>query len=311
MAPHAASLRFVELVGRARRASELGDLTLHPSELLAHGGGAALACDLYRQSIHWALLAHGELASENAPDQVGGSGPPAVLHWERAEPELLARAARGAAALDRIQNELSNATFVDFAERAPPEQRELAERLARFVDGLLAPLDPPRRARERVWARRAARALAFVAALFAIALLFDGYGNWRASKLDYAKRARWTTSSVAPFGGCESPEQDCAENHGFFFHTLAEENPFIVFDLGANKRLSRIWVENRRDCCAERALPLVVLLGTSKDDLHEVARRTAEFSVWRERFPSVRARYVKLMVEGNVSLHLAGVRILP
>jgi len=301
---------FSELFARARRAFDLGEHALNPSESPAQEGGAGLACDLFRQSLHWALLAHGELRAAN-PEPSGEPRASAGLPWEHADPVLLAQAAGGAPALDALKTELSNATFVDFAERPPSEQRRLAERLARFVDGLLAPLEPPLRALERVWVRRAVRAIAVVVALIAVVALRQGYEFWRASGTDYAKGARWTTSSVAPFGGCESPAQDCAENQGYFFHTTAEQNPFILFDLRSTRRISRVWVENRRDCCAERAVPLVVLAGTRKDDLHEVARRTAEFSTWRERFPELRARYVKLMIDGNTSLHLSSVRILP
>jgi hypothetical protein len=134
---------------------------------------------------------------------------------------------------------------------------------------------------------------------------------WNEQRRDLARNASWKTSSTYAAGGCTSPAQSCPESPSYFFHTGQENNPSIVFDLGRQRGFSKIVVENRLDCCNERAIPLVVEVSTDGRKWKQVARRNETFTSWRAKFPSVRARWVRLSAKGFAMLHLSRVRILP
>ena len=73
--------------------------------------------------------------------------------------------------------------------------------------------------------------------------------------------------------------------------------------------MSRVRVLNRDDCCAERAIPLVVEVSLDRHGWHEVARRKDQFEDWTAKFSPVSARYVRLRVPRRSILHLKSVRI--
>jgi hypothetical protein len=93
------------------------------------------------------------------------------------------------------------------------------------------------------------------------------------------------------------------------FHTDPQDNPWIEFDLGKPTGVHRIDVENRDDCCQDRAIPLVVELSNDRTSWKEVARRDKDFSTWVARFPATRARYVRLRVPRSTTFHLHAVAI--
>ena len=97
----------------------------------------------------------------------------------------------------------------------------------------------------------------------------------------------------------------------FFFHTANEAKPSVTFDLKGPKYVSAVFVENRRDCCAERAIPLVIEVSNDNKRFREVARQKDDFTTLAKRFSRVKARYVRLRVDKTSMLHLAAVRILP
>jgi hypothetical protein len=88
-----------------------------------------------------------------------------------------------------------------------------------------------------------------------------------------------------------------------FFHTLPSENPYVEIDLGAEHTLRRIEIENRKDCCRERALPLNVEV-LEGGHWRLIAQRRAPFSTWSQEVAPVRARKVRVMRPGNTYLHL-------
>ncbi len=128
---------------------------------------------------------------------------------------------------------------------------------------------------------------------------------------DMAPSASWKASSQLSDCSCDSPEQSCAACPNFFFHTVEEKHPSIIFDLHTIRSLSAVIVENRRDCCSERALPLVVQVSTDQKHWKTVATRKDEFGTWRADFPTEQTRWVKLFVSRRDYLHLARVRLLP
>jgi hypothetical protein len=70
-------------------------------------------------------------------------------------------------------------------------------------------------------------------------------------------------------------------------------------------------VENRLDCCGERARPLVIEISSDRKKWTQVVRHDDFFTTWRASFPRVRARFVRVRVPGSGILHLSRVRILP
>jgi len=72
-----------------------------------------------------------------------------------------------------------------------------------------------------------------------------------------------------------------------------------------------VLVDNRLDCCRERAIPLVVEVSTDQKEWRQVAVRHQLFDTWRADFPRVETRWVRLSVPRKTFLHLSRVRLLP
>jgi hypothetical protein len=298
----------VALMGRGRAALEIGERALHPVEPLGRGGGDGVACELFREAVVFALLAHAELASKDVREGTEGAGVAAA--WTLVDPALLTAAAGGAESLAELRALVDGKSFVELATLESAEQRRVAERLRAFAEALLTPLDAPARQLERAWVQRLARVGCVVALLIGTALVIREVKAWQERQTDLAVRATWTASSLG-YGACKAPTQRCVESPTFFFHTAQEAKPSIVFDLRGTKHISAIFVENRRDCCGERAVPLVVEVSTDNKRWKEVARQTRDFTTFAKRFSRVKARYVRLRVDRASILHLATVRVLP
>jgi hypothetical protein len=129
---------------------------------------------------------------------------------------------------------------------------------------------------------------------------------------DLAVGKPWRASSKYGFGGgCQSPEQTCPENVGYFFHTEEERSPWIEFDLGAARSFSVVRVEDRIDFISDRAVPLVIEVSENHRTWRAVARKETEFVTWRASFATVHARWVRLRADKKTWLHLYRVRIAP
>ena len=94
-----------------------------------------------------------------------------------------------------------------------------------------------------------------------------------------------------------------------FFHTKEEDHPWIEIDLGRLRRIRRVIVENRFDCCSDRDVPLVVQLRDAQGNYHEVARRNEDFNRVTINFAPQEATAVKLLVPRVTAFHLANVQI--
>ena len=300
------SARTAELTRRAELAVELAERAERPAEPFVHGNADALACELYAQAICWTLAAHrshhGDVATEIALAPL----------WERTNAELLTSAAGSSEEREQLRAAVSGKSFADFAELKRVEQVDLARRLASLAVALLAPLRGARQQRARQTRGRLIRFGGLAVAFTVLALAVLQTLDWNEQRRDLARRARWTTSSIFAVGGCPSPAQTCPEGPSYFFHTLQEKNASITFDLRSRKGVSSVIIDNRLDCCHERAVPLVVEVSDDQKTWKEVARHKETFTRWRAKFPRVRARYVKIHAVGDASiLHLSRVRILP
>jgi len=118
----------------------------------------------------------------------------------------------------------------------------------------------------------------------------------------------WTTSSTALI--CHPEQRNCGgRNLGVFFHTRQEHQPWLRIDLGAEHDVSFIELQNRLDCCRERAVPLVVELSKDGTSFHRVAQQNETFEVWRAKWSSQRARYVRIRCLRETALHLERVEV--
>lgn len=94
-----------------------------------------------------------------------------------------------------------------------------------------------------------------------------------------------------------------------FFHTNEEDSPWVQYDLGEPKTFHEVEVQNRLDCCGDRAVPLVVEVSDDEKSWTQVARMDEPFARWVPTFPPRRARYVRLRVARRSILHLEAVAI--
>jgi hypothetical protein len=305
--------RALELAGRAALAIEVAGRTERPAEPFLHAGDQAVAAELYRQAVHWALLAHRELAAGTAAGAAAEHATRELSELlEQADPALLLTAAGGEGALDALRRDLGRGSYRDFAELPTGAQAALSERVGAFARALVEPLTTLQRRLERIWVHRVAHVLLAVLIVVGFGVAASQLQRLRRSGHDLAARAAWKTSSAFPTPACTSPHQQCAGGENFFFHTGSETDPWIQFDLGKDRRISAIEVENRLDCCSERADPLAVAVSSDGTHFKEVARHTGEFTQVRLDFDPVRARYVKLHVpKAGAILHLSRVRIYP
>jgi hypothetical protein len=309
------SPRALELAGRAALASEAAARTERPPEPFAQTGSEAVASELYRQSIHWSLLAHAALnrAREDGESETNEAEatPSLASVLEGTDKALLVRAASGEKELAELTRDLGG-SYVEYAALDANAQRRLVERLERAAAALFEPLGTVQRRLERIWVRRVLHVLAVLVVLGGAAYVLQQVSYLNRRSHDLAERASYTTSSRYPQGGCESPKQTCVGGENYFFHTGQEGDPWIVFDLGKVRHVSGIEIDNRLDCCSERAVPLAVAVSTDKKNWREVARKTSEFANWRQSFDTERARYVKIHIPlPSAILHLSRVRIFP
>jgi len=99
------------------------------------------------------------------------------------------------------------------------------------------------------------------------------------------------------------------ESPNFFFHTQEQNQPWMEIDLGAVQRISSVKIKNRQDCCAERAVPLVLEVSKDGQKWNQLARKNEVFGTWHAKFAPVETRWVRLRVARKSMLHLQSVDI--
>jgi hypothetical protein len=118
----------------------------------------------------------------------------------------------------------------------------------------------------------------------------------------------WRTSSSHP-GFSAGKRISDGQKTDVFFHTNEEASPWIEYDLGKPTRVSAIHLVNRVDCCADRAIPLIVEASDDRSNWRPVLRRDEPFTDWSQRLPVFTARYVRLRVDKQSWLHLEKVAL--
>ena len=292
-----AGARERELERRARVAAELAALAYQPRERFVDGDATFLACGLYREAVCWALRA---LTPRATPDS--------SALWSTIDPELLQRIAPDEAAVETLHRSFTQQRFAGFAELPLDEQARTIERLRALTVLLLARLETSQRAIDALWVERLLRCGLIVLALVGgalVAVALDRYGP------DLARGKPWRASSDWNTGGCKSPQQSCDDSPYYFFHTRVEGNPWVELDLGGPVTFTRIRVENREDCCYERAVPMVFEVSNDHTKWDQLGWRKQPFTSLTLDVPPTTARYLRLRVKGQGPLHLKSVRVQP
>ena len=283
--PEALAARAYE---QARLLREVARQVAAPVDELPSGGSRpALQLMIQRDLVYWALLARRRDARYPPPEL------PAL--WRQLPGDDLLRAAGNSenlAAVERALFELPLAATLD----APAED---AARVVAFGEALFRELEAPRRRAGRVVAQRWSRLAIIPTLIVAVVIVV----RTLALGPNLAAKAPFRTSSS--WAGCEADEACSA----LLVHTAGEDNPWVEFDLGAPKRVRRIDVRNRVDCCQDQAVPLVAEVGNDRQHWKQVGRREEIFSTWTAKFPPATVRYVRLRIARPAFLHLADVAI--
>jgi hypothetical protein len=298
-ARRAQSARVAPLESRARLLYACAEHLATPAESLP-ASADPVAYDLYRRAAYWAARALSLARGAGQPEH--------ATPWTSFDAETFARLERAAGSAEleaRVEAE-----DVEIWQLPRDQQAQRAEQLRRVAAALIAELEAPARARDSLLLQRVFRIGAVFALIAAVFGVVSYLQNSAEERRDLATGKPWRASSTFANLGCTSPVQQCSESPDFFFHTREESNAWVEIDLGTRMRFSAVRVINRRDCCFERAVPLVLEVADQPEAFHEIARRTSSFSSWLATFPATEARYVRLRGTSRNSLHLAQVRVL-
>jgi hypothetical protein len=276
------------LVQLAREHVELADRLTARIDVLRSGSGFGTALLLYRE----ALVLVGEALRDRVTDSGDDGG--------RVHQSLGAGApAHAAHATDALHSATSAAT-ARLTERDRLTAAHSARALLRLV---MDTADAQQRPRARAMAQRIARTGAFVAFVLGIAVCAAVLipSLMRPPNL-LEHSARRTSSSYSGF----SPDAGTLDGKRtrLFLHTDQEYDPFVEFDMGKVQTLRHFEVRNRRDCCDDRALPLVIETSVDGKRFDEVARRVAPFKTFETDVRATQARFVRVHVPKKTWLHL-------
>jgi hypothetical protein len=282
---------------RAALATELADRQLESDDPLRAGSAYPLAVSLYREAAYWALLACSDRSSARDIGEAFGATPQETANAAGLSAEELAA----------VRATLVDETFVETADERPEVQQRAAELCQKFVHGLIDGADRTNVVSSVLlqrWLRIGLTLLIVLVASFSAKIAIQ---RWQQGP-DLALGKPWRTSSTAY--RCHPSKGECGGTQSaMFFHTTEEESPWIEFDLGGVQPVARIEVENRDDCCLDRAVPLVAEVSTDRLHWRKVARRADSFRSWDATFKPVPARYVRLRVDRYSQLHLVRVSV--
>lgn len=215
--------------------------------------------------------------------------------WQRRAERLYRRAARD---LGRVIGPAAESS----AAQASTQASELS--WARRAHHLLSAAERPYRRMVLVLLAMAGALGLAVAALLLLGCLISPGLRTRLFPPDLCARRPWVASSFMPPNplsgvGPSTTRQD------LFFHTQPSDHPWIEIDLGAPRTIRSLLIENRRDCCQDRAMPInLEVLDGASGQWRFVAQRRSGFTVWTHKFPPVRAQRVRVRLAGTGVLHL-------
>ena len=296
---------------RARVAADLAEQVLAPSGLRLDGNAHHLAAALFIESIGWALRAFETLRKSTGQAAIAFEGPPRADElehlFETCEVVLL-QAVPDRHGLEKLRAHALRREF-ESTLRPAAETEQAARTLSQVARRLLESLAAAQGSVDAPALRRTARVVALLVLLAGASMVFGVLREQLERRGDLAAGKPWLASSSYE-KVCQSPQHRCSSHTRYFFHTREEPSPWLEVDLGHAQQFSRVHVLNRRDCCAERAAPLVVEVSSDRLAWREVVRNHEVFDDWRGAFAPVTARWVRFRVARQSMLHLRDVRVL-
>ncbi len=229
--------------------------------------------------------------------------------WQAGKPDqLLADCNVANEEVADVRAIVARSSFEDYAYLSNDEQVRWARKLRIVAEGLLYGLEVSTGRYNPPWLARTLRVGLLLAIL--IGLVWGGVSvkEWLTELDNIARGKPWVISSTYP-AGCRSPAQQCLESPNFFFHTQEQNQPWMEIDLGSPQTFTSVKIKNRQDCCAERAVPLVLEVSSDGQHWKQLARKNEVFATWHPEFPPVTARWVRLRVARKSILHLVSVDI--
>jgi hypothetical protein len=294
-----ASRNSPEFRRRAGTAFEMAELASSRNRPDDAGSWLPLTAELYRQAAYWALRA-------TLPEDPGAA--PADI-WRALHPEVIREVTEGDPERHKIAARFVGATysFIDLSELSKAEHQSVVPALRDLAALSLSIAERPQAELERIRFWRAVRLLLACGPCTAFAIFIFVRATYRPN---LAAAAPWRASST--WAQCFPELRECGEAiTGVFFHTNEQENPWIEFDFGSATRFSSLAVENRRDCCRERAAPLIAEVSDDGEHYREFARIDSEFAKWNRHFAPQLGRYLRLRVPRTSTLHLESVEVFP
>jgi hypothetical protein len=289
-----------EKLRRSRSALELADRVFNSYEPLRWGRGKNFAFDLYRQSTFWSLAASTELAADASFADL----------WRLASSIDQLRLPSDPAERDELEKLFVDGDFRALAELSDADQQRAATNARALAHSALLISEPAADELRFLLFQRLVRSILFVLLLAGLAVGSVFAARYLSRKPNIAAGKPWKASSS--WADCQPSIRSCGGMRtAVFFHTKEDQNPWVEFDLGKPTRMSEVYVKNRQDGAADRAIPLVVELSNDSKKWRQVARRDATFSDWTAEFAPQEARYVRLRVDRRSYLHLEAVEIHP
>ena len=290
----AKSTQRLELEQQSMVLAEAGDRVLRPVSPLRSGPGEAAAALLYKQSIAVTLMALGSSVDQLAGDE------PLRKHVSEALPDSISFEL-----LCQLLTAPSEAQSVEADLRITSPQ---ATALANTAHALLDLARAPELGLRRAWVRRLKR-VGVAATLLAIFLgVAISAGRRLALGPDLAAGKQWQVSSAYRGFSLEAGQAD-GKKTKIFFHTNRERSPWVEFDLGEPTLIRRVDIQNRRDCCRDRAFPLAIEGSLDRVTWQELGRRMEPFSEWMLEFQPTEVRYVRAKALKRTVLHFEGFEV--
>jgi hypothetical protein len=187
-----------------------------------------------------------------------------------------------------------------------PDRDSFAVCVRKLAQDLMAPLEhEANRLGWALFARWSRMALAAALLVMAVACV----ATWVSTKIspNLAYHRPVTASSLNGYGPDASRLVDGITDK-IGFHTDGGDQQWVVIDLGEVKKLGRIVVYNRPDCCREQTVPLKVEVSNDNKDFRKIAERAEVFDKWTAKLDA-EGRYVRLKNTPPKFFHLAEVEI--
>jgi hypothetical protein len=147
-------------------------------------------------------------------------------------------------------------------------------------------------------------ALGFVA--IAVGSIFSTSLSARFFPSDLAANRPWLAINSTP--GYPSSGTGPSTDGLALFHTTPVDRPWIEIDLDGEHTISGFLIENRADCCKERALPLNFEV-FQHGDWRLIAQRRTPFSTWSIDIDPVRTARVRVLRPGQEFFHLKRISV--